>query len=134
MSEQPLMMLHAYRIVECRGDEVYTLFHAIPYNGKRSRKIPIKTWVKAEHKMVTDGSSQKEYLSGFNVLLDLGKMKEYVGRFTKKRDLRIIKVLVNIPLRSKKHSKSDVYLADYMMVPPNWKETSIKIKLAKKNQ
>ncbi len=131
MSEQPLTMLPAYRIVECRGNDVYTLFHAIPQNGKRSRKIPIKTWIKAEHKMVTDGSSQNKYLSGFNVLLDLQKMKEYVGRFTKERDLRIIKVLVNGSLRSKEHSKSDVYLADYMMIPSNWEKTSIKIKLAK---
>lgn len=135
MTEIDKIMAHdvvsAYRIVECRGDDVYTLFHAIPYNARRYRKIPIGKWIPAEHRMVTDGSSEKKYLSGFNVILDLEKMKKYVGRFTKKRDLRIIKVKVELPLRPKEHSKSDVYLADYMMIPKNWKKSSIKIKLAK---
>ena len=120
--------IEAYRIVEVRGNDLYTLFHGLPDGaGRRSRKLPVDTWLEAEQRWVTDGSGTATYRSGFNVLLDLKAMKAYVGRFTKDRDLRIIKIKINPDLRVKEHSKADVYLADWMLIPKDWRKTSIKI-------
>ena len=122
-------IITAYRIVECKDSHPYTLFHAIPNTSKkRSRKIPIEEWLRAENKMVKDGTSKSEYLSGFNVLLNLKHMKEYTKRFTAPRTLKIIKIFVRPPLRPKEHSKSDVWLADWMFIPKNWKKSAINIR------
>jgi len=127
--KKPIKVVRAYRIVEIREDKPYTLFHALPNSAKRSRQIPVDTWLRAENKMVTDGSSQSQYLSGFNVLKNLDNMTDYTRRFTKPRDLRIIEILVRDPLRSKSHSRSGVWLADWMYVPSQWQKTSIKVKI-----
>ena len=82
----------AYRLVEVKGGEPYSLFHGMPmgeHGKRRSRKFPVGKWIEAEKKLVVDGSGQRPYIAGFNVLLDLDKMHEYSKRFTQPRDLRL---------------------------------------------
>lgn len=120
----------AYRIIEVRNGRPCTLFHAFKAPWvPRSRIILTGQWLEAERKVVTDGSSTNKYLSGFNVLLDLASMGLYVNKFVKPRDLRIIQIYVNNPLRVKEHSKSGVYLADWMFVPCDWEASAIRIKI-----
>jgi len=122
-------IIKAYRIIEVRENNPYTLFHAVSNCGKYSRKIPVDTWLRADNKIVTDGSSQTKYLSGFNILMNLDRMEDYTKRFSKPRDLRIIEILVKNSLRPKEHSRSKVWLADWMYVPSNWQAKSIKVKI-----
>ena len=114
----------AYRLVEVKNGQPHTLFHAVPVpfeeGIRRSRKLQLGRWLRAEQKTVTDGTSTSVYTSGFNALLDLDAMRQYRQRFKKARDLRIAKVRVNLQLRPKAHSRAGVWLADWMMVPENW--------------
>ena len=57
-------MIEAYRIVEEKNGEYYSLFHGT----NRSRKLPRRTWLKANVKRVRDGSCATYYDSGFHVL------------------------------------------------------------------
>ena len=115
----------AYRLVEVRNGQPCTLFHGVSLNlyglvAIRSRTLPVGAWIPAVRKLVRDGTSKTEYLSGFNVLLSLEAMRQYRKRFTAPRDLRIARVKVNLQLRPKQHSRAAVWLADWMMVPKNW--------------
>ena len=110
----------AYRIVEIKNGIPHTLFHGIPLNGTRTRKIPIGTWIKAEEKEVSYGKGSKPMISGFNVLLDRTLCEEYLTRFTGERELRVVEVLVR-DLRPKPRAQSHVFLAKAMLLP----ETSL---------
>lgn len=108
----------AYRIVEVKQDKPYTLFHGIA--GQRA--IPTGIWVKADKKMVRDGTGPW-YMSGFNVLLDQDDCIEYVRRFTAPRDLRVVRIFVRGELREKRHSRSNVLLADEMRL--DWPQYAV---------
>jgi hypothetical protein len=110
----------AYRIVEMKNGVPHTLFHGLPLNGTRTRKIPIGTWIEAEEKEVSYGKGSPPMISGFNVLLDKELCLEYLTRFTGDRELRVVEVLVR-DLRPKPRAQSPVFLAKSMMLP----ETSI---------
>jgi hypothetical protein len=111
----------AYRIVEVKNGNPYTLFHGLPNplfdwpnNGaKRSREIFRGIWLKADKKLVRDGTGPY-YLSGFNVLLTREGLEKYMERFTALRELRIVEIEVRGELRPKEHSRSEVWLADEM--------------------
>lgn len=102
----------AYRIVEIRNGKPATLFHGI----SGSRNIPLGTWVKADNRMVRDGTGPW-YEGGFNVLLDREACEAYLERFKKPRELKVVEIKVRGRLRPKAHSPSPVFLADWMYLP-----------------
>ena len=106
----------AYRIIEVKRNTPHTLFHGI--SGQRA--IPTGTWVKADKKLVRDGTGPW-YMSGFNILLDQDDCLEYVQRFKAPRELRVVEIKVRGELREKRHSRSNVLLADEMWL--DWPQT-----------
>ena len=102
--------MKAYKIVERDGADYKTLFHGL--NG--SRTIEPGVWLKADKKMVKDGTSKTTYLSGWHVLPSYEDCVEYMKKFTKRLDkLAIVECEVK-ETRPKEHSPSPVLLADYM--------------------
>ena len=98
-----------YKIVE-RGDTpdtIKTLFHGV----EGSRSVPRGKWIKAKEKMVKDGTSKTEYLSGWHVLPTKAEAEEYLTRFKERvEDLIIVRVLAK-NMRAKHHSPDNVWLA-----------------------
>ena len=105
----------AYRIVEMRYGAPCTLFHGLP-GTKRSRRIPLDTWLAAEKKPVSYGRSSPTMISGFNVLMDRKECEDYLSRFTADRKLLVVEILVR-GLREKPNANSPVFLADWMLLP-----------------
>ena len=108
-------MIEAYRLVEVKNNEYYTLFHGI----NRCRKLPINKWFQSERKMVKDGSGSTEYLSGFNILADFKYALKYLNNFNRgnsRRDIRIIKCYIAGELREKP-TNHRVLLAEKMIIP-----------------
>jgi len=102
--------MRAFKIVEADEAGIRTLFHGL--NG--SRTIEKGVWLKADKKMVKDGTSKTTYLSGWHVLPTYEDCAEYMTRFTKRLDLlKIVECEVR-DTRPKEHSPSPVLLADYM--------------------
>ena len=52
-----------YKIIDQIDGKYKTLFHGL--NG--SKTIPTNQWLKAEEKLVSDGSGNKKYLSGWHL-------------------------------------------------------------------
>jgi hypothetical protein len=108
-------MIEAYRIVEEKGGDYYSLFHGT--NG--SRKLPRGIWIKANKKIVADGSrkTSTEYESGFHVLTSKDEAEKFFQKlFRKHKNRKVIKVLAK-GLRRKEHSRHEIFLADEMMIP-----------------
>jgi len=96
-------------VEEDDAGQIKTLFHGV----QGSKVMKIGEWITADKKMVRDGTSNTWYLSGFHVLPSREKCEKYLTRFTKRLDrLRIVPCYVRGELRSKTHSRADVYLAD----------------------
>jgi hypothetical protein len=100
-----------WKIVEYDGANVKTLFHGV--NG--TRIMPVGVWLAAEKKMVTDGSGQQKYLSGFHIMPDIGSCLKYLHRFTNLKTKAFACVEVE-RIRPKPGSRDPVFLADSMMI------------------
>lgn len=100
-----------YKILEPHRGEYRTLFHGV----NSCRILPIGEWIKAEKRMVKDGSGGKLYLSGFHCFKDAVKGLKYLNKFTNALKYRVIECY-GIGLRQKPTNK-DVYLADEIMIP-----------------
>lgn len=106
-------MIEAYRIVEVKDGEYYSLFHGT----NRSRKLPRGIWIKADKKTVRDGSRATYYESGFHVLTSKEEAEKFFQKlFRKYKNRMVIKVYAK-GLRRKEHSRHEVFLADEMLVP-----------------
>jgi len=91
---------------------IRSLFHGL--NG--SRIMPLGVWLKADKKLVKDGTSKTSYMSGWHVLERFADASAYRDKFTKRPDLlHIVPVLVRGEVREKTHSPSPVLLADEIM-------------------
>ena len=101
-----------YKIVEFENGKVKTLFHGL----NNSRVLPTDTWLSAEKKMVCDGKGPL-YLSGWHVLPSYELCEKYLQRFRNRKTKAIIKCFAK-DLRPKKHSRSQVFLADHIYVLP----------------
>ena len=104
----------AYKIVETddKGN-LKTLFHGV--NG--TRVIAPETWITATEKMVKDGTSKTEYLSGWHVLMHDHEARDYLKAFTTRLEkLKVVEVFVK-NLRPKEHSRHPVFLAKELMLP-----------------
>ena len=101
-----------YRILDYDGEVFKTLFHGL--NG--SRKLKTGRWLKAERKLVSDGTSNKRYESGFHILPSMLDCMIYARKFRHFQN----RVLVKIKYRGgrpKEHSRHPVILADEMLIP-----------------
>ena len=92
-------------------------FKALFHGVGGSRDLPVGEWVRSEQKIVRDGSSGTEYLSGWHVMYDLDGCKSYLSKFTDKTKKRVIvEVDVKGKIWSKEHSPSDVYLCEWIRI------------------
>lgn len=105
------MEIDAWKIIE--RDHLgrdKTLFHGVA----GSRVLARGEWIKADEKMVKDGTSKTEYLSGWHVLLNKEEAEDYLKVFTTRvNQLKIVPVKVK-EIRPKAHSRKPVMLARYM--------------------
>ena len=91
-----------YKIVEWDGGPK-TLFHGV---GGSRRIQP--GWMEADKKMVRDGG-HKWYMSGFHVFKSIEVCREYLKKFRKERELRVVEVLAE---NTRPKHDGGVYLAD----------------------
>lgn len=111
-------MKTAYKIFDLHGNLPKTLFHGI--DG--SRLLPIGKWIKAERKMVSNGSRTHPYLSGFHSYPDLEAAirwlqgaKNVVGRV-------VVKVKID-GCREKPNAVRETILSDWLLITPkDWGE------------
>lgn len=108
-----LKTYRAYRIVEISDGKVKSLFHGT--NG--SRTLPIGEWIKADKKIVFDGSHGTQYRSGFHFLWDLEEAQAFFDkRFKIKENRYVVACWVrgNIRIKNKK-AKPPCWLADEIL-------------------
>lgn len=106
-----------YKIVERQNGNIKTLFHGL--NG--SRIIPENKWLKAEKKLVRDGTSKTYYISGWHILPTYEECVEYL-KFFKNLDTKDIIKCKAKDIRPKSHSRGNVFLADHILVKTITKE------------
>lgn len=84
--------------------------------------MPIGVPIKADRKWVTDGFPGTPYVSGFHVLPTHADAVDYLTRFKDPTAKVIAPVYVDsASLRPKTHSRSPVFLSDWMMIrPEDW--------------
>jgi hypothetical protein len=120
--------MRAYKIFEIGFDhqtqEFYpkTLFHGV----KGSRRLPVGKRIKADNKMVTDGSRQHKYKSGFHAYKTANSVRAWIKR-SKNYENRVV-VQVNVmKCRAKPNAIRDTVLADQLFIPKiNW-ETALPV-------
>ena len=106
----------AYRLIEFKNGKPYTLFHGLPTDkSRRSREIPLDTWIKAEEKEVSYNKHSPTLICGFNVFLDLTKAVSYIERFQSSRNIVLVKIFVK-NIRPKPRAVTDVWLASDMLL------------------
>lgn len=82
-----------------------------------SRLMPLDTWIKAECKLVRDGSGSKYYKSAFHVFTAESKLVEWATSIKKSVGNTIITPIYAKFLKPKPNSRYKLYLADYIMLP-----------------
>ena len=80
------MIKKYYRVFEDRKGMPATIFHGV----RKSRLLPLNTYIKAEVKDVLDGSGFKSYKSGFHVLKNIELVKNYFVKVFKDFRNRVI--------------------------------------------
>jgi len=104
-----------YRIVEIDDKGNYkSLFHGT--NG--SRILEKRKWLKANIKNVRDGSRKQstEYVSGFHVLPTKEECEQFFHKRFKIKENRIIIPCRAKALKKKKHSPSNILLAEEIYI------------------
>ena len=102
-------MTKYYKLVDIKNEEPFYLFHGVD----RSKQIPVNKWIKADKKLVQDGSSGTKYLSGFHVLKTKKEAIKYLKKFKHTKKKGIAECYCK-GLREKEHSRDNVWLADEM--------------------
>lgn len=100
-----------YKIVDYENDQYKTLFHGV----NRSRVLKFNEWLEADIKEVSDGHKGKKYMSGWHILPDYKSCLEYLKKFTYLEKRRIVKCKAKNAW-SKTHSRSNVFLAQYIYI------------------
>ena len=99
-----------YKIIERQNKTLKTLFHGV----NRSRVLPVNKWLKADIKLVRDGTSKTWYKSGWHIA-DKNTLENYIKSFTVPRDL-IIRPCFAKNVWKKEHSRHNIYLAEYINI------------------
>jgi hypothetical protein len=102
-----------YKIVEADKDRknVKSLFHGT--NG--TRLLTKERWMKAEKKLVSDGSGKTKYISGFQIVPSFDECIEYLRLFKNIESKAIVTCLAK-KVRPKEHSRHSVFLADEIKI------------------
>ncbi len=105
------MMKKVYKVFECKDGQPHFMFYGI--NGLRA--VPLNKKLKAERKIVRDGSGKRWYKSGFHVYCSLDILKKFVKTLKVNRDMRfIVEVRAKNPRR--KHERSKAHLSQEIIV------------------
>ena len=106
------MTIKFYKIIDI-GDkgELKTLFHGL--NG--SRVLPMGEWLESETKLVKDGTSKTEYLSGWHITKTFKEAIDYLEAF-KNLDRKAIVECYADEIRPKKHSRSNIFLSKWLKI------------------
>jgi hypothetical protein len=88
-------MKSAYKIFDLHKDKTgkhipKTLFHGV----RGCRSLPVNEWVYAELKLVTDGSSQNQYLSGFHAYPNLDAVRKWLKGAKNLKNRVVVKVIL----------------------------------------
>lgn len=111
--KNPYRAYRAYRIVEISDGKVKSLFHGT----SGSRTLPVGEWIKADKKMVHDGSHGIPYRSGFHFLWGLAEAQDFFEkRFRDKENRYVVACWVrgNIRIKNKK-ANPPCWLADEIL-------------------
>jgi len=101
-----------YKIVEEKDGVIKSLFHGT----QGSRIFEYKTWYEADQKLVKDGSSKTEYISGFHVLLTREAAESYLNKHFKLKENKKIVRCFALNATPKAHSKDLVFLAQFIYI------------------
>ena len=101
----------AYKIF-CDGELPRTLFHG--HNG--SRTLPLNTWLKANKKMVKNGSGVEKYESAFHAYSSLEDVKYWLTKLAKNIDNRVICKVNAVKYTWRLSGKTCVLLCDYVLI------------------
>lgn len=101
----------AYKFIINDKKHWRTLYHGIEH----TTFFPYDEWIKAEKKVVKDGSYGREYLSGFHCFKSLEIASQYLSRFKNADSMSILKCLAKG--LTVKPTNVDVYLADEIFIP-----------------
>lgn len=88
-----------------------TLFHGV--GG--SKLLEVGKWITAVKKMVSDGSRQQPYLSGFHVMPTLQSCIDYLQKFRNTEHKAVITCEVK-GVREKPQASGPVFLADKIKI------------------
>jgi hypothetical protein len=111
-------MKTAYKIFDLYGIRPKTLYHGI--DG--SRLLPIGKWVKAERKMVTDGSRRHPYLSGFHSYASLEEVTRWLQAAQYYEDRVVVKVKIK-GCRPKPNAVRPTVLSNWLLIlPSDWRD------------
>lgn len=103
--------------MEVKKGKIFSLFHGT----QGSRNLPTGVWLKADKKIVRDGSCATWYESGFHVLKSIEATKIFLDKMFRHKENRRVIQCEATGLRKKTHSKGDVYLADRMRINNSYK-------------
>ena len=101
------------------------LFHPFDLNGKRTKQVPLDTWVRAEERQTWNPGKKTGpgFVSGWHVVMSRKEAVKYFGKFKNTDDIKICQVFVK-GLRPKPRSK--ITLARWMMVLKNdWEDVIV---------
>lgn len=100
-----------YKIVEYKDGVIKSIFHGT----QGTRIVPLFTWMKADIKMVHDGSRGTPYKSGWHVFETFAEAEKYLELFTHKEHKAIVRCRCN-NLWRKEHARAKVWLAENMFM------------------
>lgn len=107
-------MKYYYRFVDIEKGKIKSLFHGT--NG--SRTLPLRKWIKADIKEVSDGSRKTStvYKSGFHILPNFEDTKKFLlKKFKNLQNKAIVKCRVRNKW-PKAHSPNNIYLCEFMFI------------------
>jgi len=106
----------AYRLFRFKDLDPEVLFHSFPLDNKKTKRVPLDTWICAEEKQTWNPGKKNGpgFISGWHVVVSEKECIKYLKKFKNSKDIKICKVLVK-GLRHK--PRSQVMLAKWMLVP-----------------
>jgi hypothetical protein len=96
--------------IDSKG-RIKTLFHG----NNKSRLLKLNEWLKAEIKLVRDGTSKTSYMSGWHIAPSLEECINYLKCFTHVENKAIVECEAK-KIRPKSHSRHDIYLAELIHI------------------
>lgn len=101
-----------YKIVENDNGQLKTVHYYI--NGTRTLKRDC--WIKADIKEVSDRGKGRRYISGIHILPTKESAEDYMKKFKRNLENKIIVPCLAKGIKRKEHSRGDVYLANQIKI------------------